>query len=122
MILFYILIIAHSILSALFNFEIIAGENWHVSQAASLAPLFGLLFCYKIPWRWQDCIYLIFIALAVRWIVFDLFLNLFLGQHWLYVGSGTIDLLIGDWQYILKLISIFFIIVFTIMFYKTVKK
>ena len=119
MIRFYALMIIHSILSAFFNYQIIESQDWHISQAASLAPLFGIFFLYKIPWDWRDCIYLIIMALSVRWIVFDISLNIMLGEHWLHIGSGTIDKLIGGWQMYVKLVLIFFLIVFTIQFYKS---
>lgn len=112
------LVVVHSILSAWFNYEVINNKDWHNSQALSLLPLFLLPFSIEIDFSIANTIYLLVYMGALRWILFDLFLNWFRGMHWLYVGTGNMDKAFKEFQYIIKALLIFYIVVIFIQFYQ----
>jgi len=113
MILFLIIILSHSILSAWFNYQIIEDKKWHTLQALSLAPLFFFVFIERESLT--DYFYIIGTALIIRWIVFDISLNVMRKLPFHYVGNTAfLDRIFGGFQNYIKLILLFFVIIILI--------
>lgn len=105
-----IYIIAHSLNHAWFNYMFITDQDFHVSQVFAIGiDILALLVFMRYPLK-QKLWKLITLFLVLRWILFDLSLNLFLGKGILYVGGGWLDHVFGLAQYPAKLILLIIII------------
>ena len=89
-------------------------KDAHISgaflAAFAIAGLFLLVIIGLTRIDFNDIINLSFLALMLRWIVFDISYNLFIGQRWYYVGqTALMDRVIPNWlQFSMKLACVFF--------------
>ena len=118
----FLYVIVHSIAQAYFNSTFILGLDFHVSQVMALSvDLIALFyFMYRpINMSWLTVLELSFIYTSLRWIVYDICLNLLLGKSIFYIGSGGLDNTFGAYQYGMKFILL---IVLIVIFIKKIKK
>ncbi len=95
-----------------FNFNY---QYWHSIDGAIKALVvftIGWFSVHPIVQSIHDVFYLMFIYGAIRWILHDLTYNALAGHKWYYIGSGLLDKTIMHWQFYLKIIALFFAIVF----------
>ena len=106
MVLVALYIFLYSIISAVFNYDIIAKKDFHKSQAVLRVYTFiGIL---AIP-SMEPLMILsgLFQSLTIYWIVFDLALNLLRGKDFLYIGkTAWLDKTLGKYIYLIKFIFI----------------
>ena len=97
---FYIFV--YSILSAVFNADIIEKRDFHVSQAILRVFTFvGLLLFTAVGFN--ELLFVLFQLLTIYWIVFDAFLNIFRGKNVFYIGNTSyIDKKLGNNIYLIK--------------------
>ena len=95
-------ILLHSIAHAYFNFCFITDIDFHTAQVIALGiDLLAVFYFKRVNFK-KALIYL-FVFCSVRWIVYDISLNLMLGKGVFYVGSGWLDQIFGFTQYAFKL-------------------
>ena len=100
------------IISAWYNCRFIEQKDFHLagSFVAALTVL-GVVLSSKFGvmlYSWQDSCYLSFIALTLRWVFFDLALNIMRNQKWYYIGSTSwIDKNLMHWQFLFKVLFLF---------------
>jgi len=125
----YLLIfsILFPVINAAVNYFMLINNQfaWHSFQAilVSLVILFIPFITSKIKIEKTRHVFLIaFWFFTFYWILFDLFLNIFRGVGWLYVGSVSVmDTCIGDFQFYIKIGCLFFtsfIIISLFKFYR----
>ena len=96
---------------AWYNFLFITDKNFHsVGAILSVMVVLGIVLASKFGikiYSISDIAYLSFVALTLRWCLFDLTLNLMLKKEWYYIGSGWIDKTFKHWQFYIKLFFLF---------------
>ena len=119
MIYFLTYIILLWVLFAWYNADFTTGRNFHISGAVFSVYLTAGISVIGIYnpldlFYWTECLMVAFIVLTARWIFFDIFYNIFTGQHWLYVGkTAWIDKTLGGWSLYIKGLFLFFSICFS---------
>jgi hypothetical protein len=110
-ILFFVL---YAVADAWHDYLCIEGKSgWHSVDAGIKLSVF-LFLAYQIynPTIelnfWTDIFWLTFAGLSVRWVVFDLCLNLFRGKKWYYVADHGIEGFLGSWSFYAKVACLFF--------------
>lgn len=87
-------------------------KDSHVSGAVFACMIIALsIFSAGLDLRgFNEIFNYIFLLLSLRWIVFDITYNLFIGQKWYYVGSTAfLDKYIPNFiQFAIKLTTLFF--------------
>jgi len=131
MIAFLIFVMLYSILDAwhdyaftnrktirVFNFNY---QYWHsIDAAIKMLVLFtiGWFSVNPIVHSLHDVWFIMFIYGAIRWIIHDITYNMFAKHKWYHIGSGLMDKTIMHWQFYLKLIFLFFAVVFIMEFWR----
>jgi hypothetical protein len=101
---------------AWYNYLFISKKNFHtVGAIVAIYIVLGIILSKSFglkTYTVYDVLGLSYVALSLRWIFFDIFLNLMLGQKWYYIGTTSwMDRTFQHWQFLLKAIFLFFTII-----------
>lgn len=114
-----LIVIIYSILDAYHDYLAINGRNWHTADALVKGLVFFAFFFipYQIDYinNWWQLLPIFFVCCSVRWIVFDITLNVLRRKGVFYIGNTAfLDRNLGQFQYYLKLFCLFFTIYFNL--------
>lgn len=113
---------------AYYNYKFISKKNFHNAGALCAALVIAgvILACMGFFIEisdWNTLLWVGLMSLTLRWVVFDLALNLFRKREWWYYGTilsqnrSWIDKTLGGWQIPIKIILLFWVVCMNLFYY-----